>query len=840
MGLYNLMVTLRVFFGYTVLVFGLSVLFLRPVLKGKRFSVCFLACFLTGNFYIMNTVFVLLLFFHCTNKLITILVFIMTPILLRMLFNYKKAGKSMKEGWDKFQRLIAGTYGWRLFFKETKEMLFGGLTKGISFILAKHQIEILGVLICLAIQAFYTGYRLVIYSGFGGYDEIVHSGWIQHMMGGQIYAFGVYPFGFHEIVYSIAKVFGLPAPQVVRYFGFVIMIYMTLMLYCLIADTLNNRITAFLVTFIYAGVNIYYQVAWDRCGFGYPQEFGAVFLYPMIIFLFQYFKEKKKFYLFFFGMSFSLTLYVHYYITIIALMFCLSAGIVYLIYMIRKKLLLPVLICGLLASAVGIMTMVLGVAAGHPLQGSLYWALGVISGEKGGEAQEQEAIGTGNAENTGNNINNSINNSTGNTGPEAGNNGILDTNSTALNHGIGTSSAITGNAEIGTGSSIQAENERQKGSFSRRLLSLLSQAKAFLWRLYNCIHEARVVNCMTENSFRMFSVFTIASLLIAIYCFLPGQDSLKGAFILSFLCYIFFLDILMVSGELGLPILIENYRVRVFLCYALPYMLAVPAHIGIELLGKSYGGAAKEQTVLQRISMVPVVVFAIVTLTRYNLYRYPGRTTVIQSDSVVDVFYQILEDYDDFSWTLVSDVQEYAMCLQNGYHYEWTELLQKLSSGVTNIKIPTKYIFFAIEKRPIEYGTIIENGTEVPVLGKVSKYYAKQGFSYGGDLPYITERLQIMSKAYYWARAYAEKFPEEMQVYYEDENIIYYRLTQEPYYLNNLKIDYGYNDITSAASAASQETETGDNIDTENNIDTEENIDTAAEAENVQEAGDVQ
>ncbi len=81
------------------------------------------------------------------------------------------------------------------------------------------------------------------------------------------------------------------------------------------------------------------------------------------------------------------------------------------------------------------------------------------------------------------------------------------------------------------------------------------------------------------------------------------------------------------------------------------------------------------------------------------------------------------------------------------------------------------------------------------MLGTVSEYYAKQEISYESDMAYIEQRLQIMSKAYYWAKAYAEKFPEEMQICYEDENVIYYRLTQETYYLNNLKIDYGYNSI---------------------------------------------
>lgn len=101
-------------------------------------------------------------------------------------------------------------------------------------------------------------------------------------------------------------------------------------------------------------------------------------------------------------------------------------------------------------------------------------------------------------------------------------------------------------------------------------------------------------------------------------------------------------------------------------------------------------------------------------------------------------------------------------------------------------------------------------------------------------MAYIEQRLQIMSKAYYWAKAYAEKFPEEMQIYYEDENVIYYRLTQETYYLNNLKIDYGYNSIDANIN-------TNINTDTNTNSNREKdrkediaNIDRIEKVENAQ------
>ena len=40
------------------------------------------------------------------------------------------------------------------------------------------------------------------------------------------------------------------------------------------------------------------------------------------------------------------------------------------------------------------------------------------------------------------------------------------------------------------------------------------------------------------------------------------------------------------------------------------------------------------------------------------------------------------------------------------------------------------------------------------------------------------------------AKAYQNYFPDEMTVFYEDDEIVVYRLKQNTYALNNLAIDY--------------------------------------------------
>ena len=55
---------------------------------------------------------------------------------------------------------------------------------------------------------------------------------------------------------------------------------------------------------------------------------------------------------------------------------------------------------------------------------------------------------------------------------------------------------------------------------------------------------------------------------------------------------------------------------------------------------------------------------------------------------------------------------------------------------------------------------------------------------------YKYKRLELMSRMNAWVLSYRKAFPDEMQVFYEDDEIVVYRLKQNTYALNNLAIDY--------------------------------------------------
>lgn len=64
--------------------------------------------------------------------------------------------------------------------------------------------------------------------------------------------------------------------------------------------------------------------------------------------------------------------------------------------------------------------------------------------------------------------------------------------------------------------------------------------------------------------------------------------------------------------------------------------------------------------------------------------------------------------------------------------------------------------------------------------------------------------LVVMSRMYYWVQAFMKKYPNEMKVYYEDDQFICYRIPQNMYHQYNFAIDYGYNQVETEEHEAEQ------------------------------------
>lgn len=94
----------------------------------------------------------------------------------------------------------------------------------------------------------------------------------------------------------------------------------------------------------------------------------------------------------------------------------------------------------------------------------------------------------------------------------------------------------------------------------------------------------------------------------------------------------------------------------------------------------------------------------------------------------------------------------------------------------SEITFPTEYVYFFIEKQPINYAGSA-NGID---LQPVSEEGANTPVNTGGGISaYISDtRWKTMSHMYYWAQAFRKLYPNELEVYYETDDFVCYKLHQ--------------------------------------------------------------
>ena len=129
----------------------------------------------------------------------------------------------------------------------------------------------------------------------------------------------------------------------------------------------------------------------------------------------------------------------------------------------------------------------------------------------------------------------------------------------------------------------------------------------------------------------------------------------------------------------------------------------------------------------------------------------------------------------------------------HGYHYEITDFLYEMEDEGENasITIPTTYVYFFIEKTPVDYAEeTYENSGQ-----QVSEEGASRELPDDSDTDYyrLENRWILMSRMYYWAQTFMELYPNEFKVYYETDDFVCYYIEQNTYCLYNFAIDYGYN-----------------------------------------------
>lgn len=711
----TLMNIAKLIVAYYLTIIVLPAFMLKPWLKNKTITDKFMICIIVGNIYVINIVFMIAYIGKLTRGPL-LLILVGGAVVIRCILDRYHLKVAYHTIYTVMEALLSGEYGWNLLIKNVRAYLYKRVTNVWKAHFHGKVVEVLLFLGVMSVIMYFYSYQSLHYFSYAAPDEEVHLYWIQSLIAGDIFPAGVYPHGFHNVCSALVVLFQFKAVTVIQVMSTVSTVMIMIMLYILLKRTCRSSYAAVFAFAAYSIFDLYSRYATARYQFSVPQEYAMILLYPMAIFLVQYLKKGKKENLILFGLSLSLTLTIHFYVTIIAGILCIAIGMVYIKQILKH--IKSLIICGILSLIIALVPLSIGLFTGHGLEQSFQWAFRIIE--------------TGNNEKTDDKIKDEV-----------------------------------------------VKETKERKTFKQKL-----------------IHEVTKYMVPTMLIFYIFVGLLLLWIIHGLLRIIIGKARSQTKFQLSLGIYSCLLVLLILCRPLGLPTLMEAKRAGIFFAYVSPVLIAAPIEIIYELI---------ERTKTCRRILPVFVVFGlaggIFLMDKFDLLRSYDYFYYIQTKGSMITIHKIMEEYEDFSWTVVSPVNERSIILNNGFHYELLDFLinQEHWNQDTTLFIPTKYVFLFIEKMPIiRYGMEVEAGAEeLSCRPAVSPEDARKEIiqyeSLEKNYNYIYQRDVIMSKAYYWAEAYKKYFPKEMTVYYEDEEMVVFRIKQNVYALNNFAVDYGFN-----------------------------------------------
>ena len=777
-----------IFAAYTGITVLLPEIMFRRILKGRRLSEQFLMSYTFGNFYIINIVFALQLL-HISNFFTLTAVTVLMSILIGLKVNRISLRRKLAEGKKIFCRLSDGSLGIR--------SAVGNLVRWIADVcrclaeifykyIVKKPIQNMFILLILGAMFWIYGRQIILTYGYRASDIPVHLSWINQMSRGKIFSKGVYPFGFHCMIYYLHTVFRIDTYVILCEFFFAQVIYLHAVLLAMLKLLCKTKYLPYIGVFTYIVGNFWAGQTYSRFYSTLPQEYGMIFVIPSVYFLIRFFQIHKenlkdretRRILQCFAMAFSLTLAIHFYGTMIAGLCCIGISMGFFFRFVKKEYFCRIMVTGILSVALAVLPMAIAFAGGTPLQGSLGWGMSVINGTQ---------------------------NNTSDTANTSSDNKVKVTGEDGKTVEIDVSKLPSAKKDETT-----VVVEQKKPSLGDRIRTVTDKIKVISDKIKDMPNRlSKVVRTMSIRIRNIVipvdwqkmgtAVMTAyAGLLLLGLVFCAFRKTEYGAALMSVGFCMLILTVLLCAGPFGLPTLMDAARCSIYYAYLLPVAGVVLAD-GILCFMTMPRIFRNGKNVLS----LGISVVLLIVLLQKDLVKNPEFSSGYVTNGAITCLTNIIRENEDETWTIVSANDETQMGLDHGWHYETITFLRQLEKidEDTKILIPTKNIYFFIEKIPLDYSVSYAGSGQ-----SISKKGASQTLpNVGGIGMYQGEkRWIVMSRMYYWVQAFMKKYPNEMKVYYEDDQFICYRIPQNMYHQYNFAIDYGYNQVETEEQEAEQ------------------------------------
>ena len=763
------LITLRfvsIFAAYTGLTVLLPAIMFRRILAGRRLSEQFLMCYTFGNFYIINIVFAVQLL-HISGFWTLVLFTAVPGILIWSRVNRVSLRELCMKNGIVCKKILQGSMGIKGFLYRVKNRSMAVLKKAVWLFYCEVVCNTLQWILAGAVIAalfWIYGRQLILTYGYCASDIPVHLNWINQMSRGNLFASGVYPFGFHCMVYYLHAVFGFDTYVILCVFYLVQVFFIHIVLLAMLKLLCRSLYLPYAGIMVYILGSFWARQTYSRFGSSLPQEFGMIFVIPSVYFLIRFFQTEKKnlknretkLILGCFALAFSLTLAIHFYGTMIAGLCCIGIAVGFCTRFLNKEYFRRIMLTGIISIFLAVLPMGIAFAGGTPLQGSLGWGLSVINGDSSDTEDTSEN--------------------------EAAQKQAMEEMAARLIENTQNS-----NSESVQTGEIPIITEAPKHSLTDKAREIPKKMKNLREMMIRRIQEF-IIN--SREQWCAYAVLAgIAVLILLGLMFIILRRITYGEMLMSAGFCMGILTLLLCAGNLGLPVLMDPARCSIYYVYLLIVSITV---LGDGLLYLSF--MPRILTISRNVVSFILTVSMAAGMIHQGLVKTPDFISDYVSNGAFTCLTNIIKENKDETWTIVSVNDETQMGLDHGWHYETITFLRKQEhiNKDTKLIIPTEKVYFFIEKIPLNYSVVYSGSGQ-----SISKKGASQSLPNSGGIGmYQGEgRWILMSRMYYWAQAFMEMYPNETKVYYESEDFVCYVISQNMYHQYNFAIDYGYNEF---------------------------------------------
>ena len=760
-----------IFAAYTGLTVLLPAVMFRRILRGRRMSEQFLMCYTFGNFYIINIVFAVQLLHISNFWTLTLLSAVLGILIWSRVNRISLRELFVKEG-TVFRKMLQGSLGMKGVLYRVQNRITVILKCAVRMFYRKVICNtLLWILMGAVVAALFWiyGRQLPLVYGYRASDIPVHLNWINQMSRGNLFASGVYPFGFHCMIYYLHTVFRFDTYVLLCVFYLVQVFFIHMVLLAMLKLLCRSLYLPYAGVLVYILGNFWAKQTYSRFGSSLPQEFGMIFVIPSIYFLVRFFQTEKekletretKLILGCFALAFSLTLAIHFYGTMIAGLCCIGIAVGFCPRFLNELYFKRIMMTGILSIFLAVLPMGIAFAGGTPLQGSLGWGLSVINGGTSNTEDEEDTSQDKTVQSQ-------------------------TTEEMAVRIDKNTQSNLYSNeAETMQAEEVPVITEAPKPSLADRAREIPEKIKNLREMMARRLREFIINSPEQWCAYAVLAGIAVLVLLGLVFMILRrityGEMLISAGFCMGIL------TLLLCAGNLGLPVLMDPARCSIYYVYLLTAALTVLAD-GILYMIFMPGMLLVFRNLLSLILTVSIVC----GMVQQNMVKTPDFASGYVSNGALTCLTNIIKENEDETWTIVSANDETQMGLDHGWHYETITFLRKLEymNKDTKLLIPTENVYFFIEKIPLNYSVAYSGSGQ-----SISKKGASQPLPNSGGIGmYQGEgRWILMSRMYYWVQAFMEMYPNEMKVYYESEDFICYVIPQNMYHQYNFAIDYGYN-----------------------------------------------